>query len=58
MRPRLTLLSLLAATALVTACASLAGSMIGGGIGRATGGDGKSGALIGGGIGMMVDIMD
>jgi len=49
----------MAATALfATACATMAGSLIGGGIGKATGGDGEAGAMIGAGVGMMIDVMD
>lgn len=58
MKRRLQVLVLLAAMAFFTACYSMAGSMMGRGIARATGGDEQTGALIGGGIGMMVDIMD
>lgn len=39
------------------ACATAAGTMIGAGIGSATG-DTKTGALIGGGVGMMIDVFN
>ncbi|MDX1579819.1 MAG: hypothetical protein R3266_15140 [Gemmatimonadota bacterium] len=58
MRLRRTWLAMLAVVLLGTACATVAGGMIGGGIGKATGGDGEAGAMIGAGIGMMVDVMD
>jgi hypothetical protein len=45
------------ALVLVTACATTAGGLIGGGIGRAAG-DTRTGVLIGSGIGMMIDFMD
>jgi hypothetical protein len=51
-------LAVLCAALLATGCATLAGSMIGGGIGKATGGDGEAGAMIGAGVGMMIDVMD
>jgi hypothetical protein len=40
----------------VTACATVGGSMVGAGIGRASG-DEKTGAMIGAGVGMMIDTM-
>jgi predicted small secreted protein len=52
-----TVLALLVAAALLAACATMAGGMIGSGIGRAAG-DEEAGRLIGAGVGMMVDIMD
>ena len=52
-----TVLALLVAAALVAGCATMAGGMIGRGIGRAAG-DEEAGRLIGSGVGMMIDIMD
>ncbi len=46
----------LCATALVAACATAGGALIGAGIGR-TQGDEKAGAMIGAGAGMMIDVM-
>ncbi|SAI07733.1 Uncharacterised protein [Bordetella ansorpii] len=49
----------LAAIALVVVlngCATAAGGLIGGGVDRASGGDGSAGAMIGAGTGMMIDI--
>jgi hypothetical protein len=40
----------------VTACATVGGSMVGAGIGRASG-DEKTGRMIGAGVGMMIDTM-
>lgn len=51
------LLAALAFAAVATGCASMAGSMIGGGIGSLSGNAG-AGAMIGGGIGMLIDIAD
>ena len=42
---------------LLTACATVAGTAIGAGIGSISGNTG-AGALIGGGVGMMVDVID
>ncbi|AKQ55638.1 hypothetical protein [Bordetella hinzii] len=39
-------------------CATAAGGLIGGGVDRASGGDGTAGAMIGAGAGMMIDIFD
>ncbi len=39
-------------------CATVAGGLIGGGVDRASGGDGTAGAMIGAGAGMMIDIFD
>jgi hypothetical protein len=50
-------LAAIMALVLVTACATTAGGLIGGGIGRAAG-DTRTGVLIGSGIGMMIDFMD
>lgn len=49
--------ALLLATIIVSACATVAGGMIGGGVGRMAG-DEKTGRMIGAGIGMMIDISD
>ena len=54
-RPRV--LALLVALALLAACATYAGGMVGRGIGRAAG-DEEAGRLIGAGVGMMIDIMN
>ena len=51
------LLIALAIVALISACATAAGGLIGAGIGSAAG-DTSTGALIGAGVGMMIDIMD
>ena len=48
--------AMLVVAMVTTACYTAAGSMVGAGIGKASGGDGTTGALIGGGIGMMVDL--
>lgn len=42
---------------ILSACATMAGGMIGGGVGRMAG-DEKTGRMIGAGIGMMIDISD
>ena len=39
-------------------CATAAGGLIGGGVDRASGGDGSAGAMIGAGTGMMIDIFN
>ncbi len=52
-----TVMALLVAAALLAGCATMAGGMVGSGIGRAAG-DQEAGRLIGAGVGMMVDIMD
>lgn len=57
MTRRQKVLSALAAVALLAACATYAGGMVGRGIGRAAG-DEEAGRLIGAGIGMMIDIME
>ena len=51
-------IALIAATGLVVlaACATMAGTAIGAGIGSISGNTG-AGALIGGGVGMLVDLM-
>jgi predicted small secreted protein len=54
MRHTLKIGAVLFVALVVTACATVGGSMIGPGIGRASG-DERTGALIGGGIGMMID---
>jgi len=53
----LKLFAAIAATSIVTACATAAGGLVGAGIGRAAG-DTTTGVLIGSGVGMMIDIMD
>lgn len=57
MMRRLKLIAALCAVALVTACATAAGGLVGAGIGRAAG-DTTTGVLIGSGIGMMIDVID
>jgi len=46
----------IALMAILGGCATAAGGLIGGGVDRASGGDGSAGAMIGAGTGMMVDI--
>ena len=57
MTRRAKVLGMLAAVALLAACATMAGGMIGSGIGRAAG-DQQAGRLIGAGVGMMIDVMN
>jgi hypothetical protein len=57
MMRKLKLVTALCAVVLVTGCATAAGGLVGGGIGRAAG-DTTTGVLIGSGIGMMVDLID
>ncbi|MFI8479794.1 hypothetical protein ACIGCM_04400 [Pseudomonas sp. NPDC078700] len=49
--------ALICATFILSACATVAGGMIGGGVGRMAG-DQDAGRMIGAGIGMMIDISD
>jgi hypothetical protein len=57
MTTRQKLAVVLVSVAFLTGCLMMAGSMIGRGIGKATGGDEEAGALIGGGVGLMVGVM-
>jgi hypothetical protein len=50
-------LAALASIVVITGCATAAGGLVGGGIGRASG-DTTTGVMIGAGIGMMIDIMN
>ncbi|AHV93561.1 hypothetical protein [Bordetella holmesii] len=43
---------------MLAGCATAAGGLIGGGVDRASGGDGSAGAMIGAGAGMMIDVLD
>ncbi|WP_167383592.1 hypothetical protein [Bordetella genomosp. 12] len=43
---------------MLAGCATAAGGLIGGGVDRASGGDGTAGAMIGAGAGMMIDVLD
>ncbi|CAE6953979.1 Putative lipoprotein [Pseudomonas marincola] len=49
--------ALLCAAFILSACATVAGGMVGGGVGRMAG-DEQAGRMIGAGIGMMIDISD
>lgn len=51
-------LAAIALAVILSGCATAAGGLIGGGVDRASGGDGTSGAMIGAGAGMMIDIFD
>lgn len=48
---------LLCSAIILSACATMAGGMVGSGVGRMAG-DEKAGRMIGAGIGMMIDISD
>jgi hypothetical protein len=50
------LLAVLAVLAVLVGCRTMAGAMVGGGIGYVAG-DAKTGAAIGAGVGLMADIM-
>lgn len=51
-------LAAIALAVVLSGCATAAGGLIGGGVDKASGGDGSAGAMIGAGAGMMIDIFD
>lgn len=57
MKRALRVAAALAIAGVLSACATAAGGLIGGGIGMAAG-DTTAGVMIGSGIGMMIDLMD
>lgn len=57
MRTKLKLFAALGLLALDIGCATVAGGLIGRGIGDIAGNE-KAGTLIGAGVGMMIDVMD